>query len=122
MGGLVMSIAGINSSARISLTLLLYKSGRRQVPTLTTASETWANSGSAFPMMYEQASLASQGAFDYQAGAGYAFDLWVLPTQTINAGDRIVVASDSMTFEVLEASIVGAPGPLKRLRSRLVVA
>lgn len=111
-----MSIGGITAAATTALTTLLYKTAQRQIPTLTTSAESWANSGSTFLCNYEQASLYAQGQFDYQGGAGYTYDVWVLPTQTVNAGDRIVVAADSMTFKVLDAGVVGAPGPLRRLR------
>lgn len=107
------------TAATGALTALLYRSCQRQIPTQTTSAETWANSGTAFVCMYEESSPAQQGTLDYGAGAGYGYDVWIKPDQTVTAGDRIVV--DSMTFKVLEASSVGAPGPLRRLRTQRVV-
>lgn len=112
-------MASLTTAATGALTALLYRSCQRQVPTQSVSAETWANSGTAFVCMYEESSPAQQGTLDYGAGAGYGYDVWTLPTQTVSAGDRIVV--DSMTFKVLEAAAVGAPGPLKRLRTQRIV-
>lgn len=106
------------TAATSALTALLYRSCQRQVPTQSTSSESWATSGSAFVCMYEESSPQQQGTLDYSGGAGYGYDVWVKPTQTLNAGDRIVV--DAMTFKVLEAAKVGAPGPLRRLRTQRI--
>jgi hypothetical protein len=111
-------IGSLTTAATGALSALLYRSCQRQVPTQSTSAETWANSGSAFSCNYEESSPSAQGALDYAAGAGYGYDVWTLPSQTVNAGDRIVV--DSMTFKVLEAAAVGAPGPLKRLRTQRI--
>ncbi|MCC6314215.1 MAG: hypothetical protein IT337_09370 [Thermomicrobiales bacterium] len=111
-----MSIGTIVTAMTADLTTLLYKSCQRKVPSLSTSDETWANSGSAFACMYEETAPAAQGTLDYDAGAGYGFDVWMAPTQTVNAGDRIVV--DGITVKVLEAATVGAPGPLKRVRTQ----
>lgn len=113
-----MSIGITTAAATSALTALLYRSCQRQTVTQSTSAETWANSGSAFSCMYEESSAATQGTLDYSAGAGYGYDVWMKPSQTVNAGDRIIC--DSMTFKVLEAASVGAPGPLKRLRTQRI--
>lgn len=113
-----MTIADLTAAATIELTQLLYRSCQRQTVTQSISGESWANSGSAFVCSYEESSPAAQGAFAHEAGGGYGYDVWMLPDQSIAAGDRIVV--DSMTFSVLEASEEGAPGPLRRVRTRRV--
>lgn len=114
-------MASLVAAATAALAPMLYKDGQRQVPTLSASTgETWANSGSPFKVLYEEASIYSQGQFDYQAPAGYAYDLWVLPSVTVNAGDRVVVADDAITFKVVEAAPVASPGPLRRLRCNRV--
>lgn len=113
-----MSIGSIATAATSALTPLLYRSCQRRVPTLTVSSETWANSGVTFACAYEETSPSAQGTLDYSAGAGYGYDVWMAPSQTINAGDQIVV--DGITLKVLEAATPGAPGPLKRVRTQRV--
>lgn len=110
-----MSIVG-NMTAAFTRALkpMLHKSCQRQVPTLTTSGETWANSGSAFVCGYAESSPIVQGQLDYNAGAGYGEDVWVLPDQSINAGDRIVAVD--RTFKVLMAPPAGSTAGLRRLR------
>lgn len=115
-----MSIAGLVANATAELTELLYRSCQRQTVTQTTSGETWANSGAAFACMYEESSPAAQGALSYEAGGGFGYDVWTLPTQTILNSDRIVV--DGITLSVVEATPIGAPGPLRRVRTRRVTA
>ena len=111
-------LASLTASATSALTSLLYRSCQRQTVTQTITEETWTDSGDAFVCNYEESSPAQQGALDYAGGAGYGYDLWLLPTQTVRAGDRLVV--DGITFKVLEAATVGAPGPLRRLRTQRI--
>jgi uncharacterized protein (DUF2345 family) len=87
-----------------------------------STGETWANSGDPFALIYEEASIYAQGQFDYQAAAGYAYDVWALPTVTVAAGNRIVIAADSVTLKVVEAAAVAGPGPLRRIRCNLVTS
>lgn len=113
-----MSIAALTASATTALSTLLYRSCQRQTVTQTTSGETWANSGAAFACMYEESSPAAQGALSYEAGGGFGYDVWTLPTQAVANSDRIVV--DGITLTVLEATPIGAPGPLRRIRTRRV--
>lgn len=113
-----MSIAGLVTNATSELTELLYRSCQRQIVTQTTSAETWADNGDAFSCMYEEASPSAQSAFAHEAGGGFGYDVWMLPTQTILNSDRIVV--DGITLQVVEATPIGAPGPLRRVRTRRV--
>ena len=113
-----MGLAALTTIATSALSSLLYKSCQLQVVTQTVSGETWANTGSPVVCMYEESSPSVQGTLGYEAGGGYGYDVWLLPSQAITSKNRIVV--DGMTFQVQEAATVGAPGPLKRVRTRRV--
>lgn len=105
------------TAATQALSTLLYRTCVRQTVAQSVSAETWS-SGAEFACLYEESSPAAQGALDYAAGAGYGYDVWCLPTETVVAGDRIAV--DGMTFKVLESATVGAPGPLRRIRTQRI--
>lgn len=117
-----MSVAATVAAGTKALLPLLTAIGQRQPATLTELGETWATSGPTFRLKYEPASPISQGQFDYQAPAGYAFDVKVLPSQAMDAGDRIVVPAVGMTFQVVDAPPVGSMGMFRLLRCKLVTS
>lgn len=111
-----MSIASLTSAATTSLTYFLYKTCTRKTCTQTVTGEVWADSAT-FLCMYEESSSAGGGELDYQ-GTADGYDLWVLPNQTLAAGDKITV--DGYTLMVTNDQEEGRPGPLKKVTTRKV--
>lgn len=92
----------------------LSETAQRFVATLTEQGETWPAFGDPFPVAITETSPLVQGVLDYDAGAGYGYDVWMAHDQELAAGDHLEIGT--MTLKVQEVTIAASIAPLKRAR------